>query len=75
MTAISRPLVILQGAGYVEIQKGYEGQRPRTWIKITRSGRRALAGEIAVLKAIVDRIEQPVAEITELVRSDPPIQI
>jgi DNA-binding MarR family transcriptional regulator len=60
---LSRHLTILEDAGYVAIQKGYEGKRPRTWIKITRSGRQALAGEVAVLKAIVNRIEQPEAEI------------
>jgi DNA-binding MarR family transcriptional regulator len=70
---LSRHLAILEEAGYVAIQKGYEGKRPRTWIKITRSGRRSLAGEVAVLKAIVNRIEQPETEIGELVRTEPPI--
>ena len=70
---LSRHLTILEEAGFVAIQKGYEGKRPRTWIKITRSGRRALAGEIAVLKAIVNRIEQPEPEFSALVQSDPPI--
>jgi DNA-binding MarR family transcriptional regulator len=70
---LSRHLTILEEAGFVAIQKGYEGKRPRTWIKITRSGRRALAEEIAVLKAIVNRIEQPQPEFNALVRSDPPI--
>ncbi len=59
---LSRHLTILEEAKYVEIDKGYEGKRPRTWIKITRAGRRALAAEIAALKAIVDRLDQPDVE-------------
>jgi DNA-binding MarR family transcriptional regulator len=70
---LSRHLAILEEAGYVAIQKGYEGKRPRTWIKITRSGRRALTGEVAVLKAIVNRIEQPEPGKSTLVQSDPPM--
>lgn len=56
---LSRHLTILEAAGYVDIAKGYEGKRPRTWIKITRAGKRALQSEVAALKAIVNRLELP----------------
>jgi DNA-binding transcriptional ArsR family regulator len=55
---LSRHLTVLEEARYVEIDKGYEGKRPRTWIKITRSGRRALSAEVTALKAIMDRLER-----------------
>ena len=54
---LSRHLQTLEEAGYVRIEKGYEGRRPRTWIRITKDGRRALATEIDLLKQLVQRIE------------------
>ena len=56
---LSRHLQTLETAGYVRIEKGYEGRRPRTWIRITKDGRRALADEIDLLKQLVKRIESP----------------
>lgn len=59
---LSRHLSILEEAGYVTIEKGYEGKRPRTWVKITKAGRRALGKEIASLKALVGRLEESVTD-------------
>lgn len=39
----------------------YEGRRPRTWIRITKAGRRALAQEIALLKDLIGRLDAGVA--------------
>jgi DNA-binding MarR family transcriptional regulator len=50
---LSRHLTTLEEAGYVEIEKTFEGRRPRTWISATRKGRAALAAEIAALREIV----------------------
>lgn len=55
---LSRHLRVLEDAGLIEIEKGYEGRRPRTWIKITKAGRKAFADEIAALKQLVQRIER-----------------
>ena len=41
----------------LKIDKGTEGRRPRTWVSITASGRRAFLDEISALKAIVSRVE------------------
>ncbi len=43
---LSRHLQVLEGAGYAEIQKGFEGRRPRTWVAVTRLGRDAFSAEI-----------------------------
>lgn len=51
---LSRHLATLEAAGYVKIDKAFEGRRPRTWISATRAGRTALAREIAALREIVD---------------------
>jgi len=47
---------VLEQAGFVEIDKTFQGRRPRTWVKSTRAGRKALADEVAVLEAIVARV-------------------
>ena len=50
---LSRHLTVLEDAGLVEVEKGYEGRRPRTWVRITRRGRSALGAELDVLSALV----------------------
>lgn len=54
---LSRHLQTLEKAGYVRIEKGYEGRRPRTWVRLTRSGRQALVDELVLLKQLVGRLE------------------
>jgi DNA-binding MarR family transcriptional regulator len=59
MTAgnLSRHIGILEDAGMVRVEKGYEGKRPRTWLSITAQGKRALADELAVLQALVTAVQ------------------
>jgi DNA-binding MarR family transcriptional regulator len=52
---LSRHIAVLEEAGLVAVDKGYEGRRPRTWIRITKPGQRALAAEIAALETLVRR--------------------
>jgi DNA-binding MarR family transcriptional regulator len=54
---LSRHITVLAEAGLVEVDKGYEGKRPRTWIRITQPGRTALAAEMAALGALVRQHE------------------
>ncbi|MER5203707.1 transcriptional regulator [Streptomyces sp. NPDC002825] len=54
----SRHLAVLEQAGLVEIDKGYEGKRPRTWLSLTPAGARALQDEVTRLKRLVQRIER-----------------
>jgi DNA-binding MarR family transcriptional regulator len=54
---LSSNLATLEQAGYVEIEKTFEGRRPRTWVRATSAGRQALADEIAALEAIVARVK------------------
>jgi DNA-binding MarR family transcriptional regulator len=62
MTAgnLSRHVTILDEAGLIDVEKGYEGKRPRTWITISPAGRRALAAEVAALRALVSAVERAV---------------
>jgi DNA-binding MarR family transcriptional regulator len=52
---LSRHLTVLEEAGLVQVEKGYEGRRPRTWVRITRAGRAALATELSALSELVRR--------------------
>jgi DNA-binding MarR family transcriptional regulator len=56
---LSQHLGVLETAGLVTIEKGYAGKRARTWITLTKAGRAALAEEIAHLKLLISRVEQP----------------
>lgn len=58
---LSRHLTVLAEAGLVQVDKGYEGRRPRTWVRITRKGRAALAAELATLTELVRRHTQDAA--------------
>jgi DNA-binding MarR family transcriptional regulator len=55
---LSRHLRVLEEAGYVRIDKGFEGKRPRTWASATSLGRGAFQAEIHALKVIVGRFER-----------------
>jgi DNA-binding MarR family transcriptional regulator len=50
---LSRHLTVLEEAGFIKVDKGYHGRRPRTWVRITRPGRAALAAEIAALTELL----------------------
>lgn len=52
---LSRHLTVLEEAEMVQVEKGYEGRRPRTWVRITGRGRKALAAELATLTELVRR--------------------
>lgn len=52
---LGRHLEALAAQHLVEIQKGHEGRRPRTWASITAQGRAALAAEMDVLAMLVQR--------------------
>jgi DNA-binding MarR family transcriptional regulator len=48
---LSQHLTVLEKAGLVAIEKGYEGKRARTWITLTAPGDKALRAEIHHLKS------------------------
>jgi DNA-binding MarR family transcriptional regulator len=54
---LSRHLTVLEDAGLVQVEKGYEGRRARTRVRITRQGRTALGSELAALTELVRRHE------------------
>jgi DNA-binding MarR family transcriptional regulator len=54
---LSQHLNVLEAAGMITVEKGYEGKRARTWIAVTKVGRVALREEIKQLKLLISQIE------------------
>src|ERR1700745_1587013 len=50
---LGRHRQVLQEAGLVEVIKGYEGNRPHTSCRLTRTGRRRFLDYLAVLERLV----------------------
>ena len=54
---LSQHIRVLEEAGFVRVEKGVDGRRPRTWVAITRDGKTALREEISALKVLVERFD------------------
>jgi DNA-binding MarR family transcriptional regulator len=59
---LGQHLSVLEKAGLTDIEKGYEGKRPRTWVTLTPAGEKALRDEIAHLKRLIQNVEQNVEQ-------------
>ncbi len=56
---LSQHISVLESAGLITVEKGYEGKRARTWVSLTKAGNIALREEIAQLKRLIGQIEKP----------------
>jgi DNA-binding MarR family transcriptional regulator len=54
---LSRHIQVLEEAGLVRVEKGFEGRRPRTWISSTPAGRKAFEQELEALRALISRVD------------------
>jgi DNA-binding MarR family transcriptional regulator len=54
---LSRHVQVLEEAGLVDVEKGYEGRRPRTWLSSTKRGRAAFAQELRALRELIARAD------------------
>ncbi len=54
-SVLSKQVAILDAAGYLSVEKGYVGKRPRTWLSLSAAGRAAFQAHLAVLDAIAGR--------------------
>ncbi|MFC4057450.1 winged helix-turn-helix domain-containing protein [Planomonospora corallina] len=50
---LSKHVLTLEEAGYVEVEKAFVGKRPRTWLSLTDSGRRAFQNYVSVLQRLM----------------------
>jgi DNA-binding MarR family transcriptional regulator len=53
-STLSKHVATLELAGYLAVEKGRVGRRPRTWLKLTKPGRQALARHLAALRDIAN---------------------
>jgi DNA-binding MarR family transcriptional regulator len=51
-SVLSKQVAVLESAGLVKVRKGYVGKRPRTWLSLTATGRRAFADHLDALRDI-----------------------
>jgi len=49
---LSKQVALLENAGYVEVEKGKVGRRPRTWLSLSADGDQAFTRHVAALQAI-----------------------
>ena len=55
---LSRHLQVLDEAGYVAIEKGYDGKRPQTRCRLSDEGRTRFADYLGVLEQVLRRATQ-----------------
>lgn len=61
-SVLSKHLSALAAAGYVKLRKAALGGRQRTWISLTREGRRAFATHVGALQALAATAARVAAE-------------
>jgi DNA-binding MarR family transcriptional regulator len=49
---LSKQVSAMEQAGYVRVDKGHVGKRPRTWLSLTKEGRRTFQRHMAALREI-----------------------
>ncbi|SDY79534.1 DNA-binding transcriptional regulator, MarR family [Micromonospora pattaloongensis] len=49
---LSKQAALLEKAGYVRVEKGRVGRRPRTWLSLSDEGTATYARHVAALRAI-----------------------
>lgn len=56
---LGRHLNALHDSGLVQLSKGFEGRRPRTWAQLTPAGKRALKAELDAMRRLLTRVDTP----------------
>lgn len=56
-SVLSKQVKHLEEAGYVAVRKGVVDTRQRTWLGLTRAGRKAFDGHLAALKRLAAAAE------------------
>ena len=51
-SVLSKQMSALEQAGYVKVSKGFVGKRPRTWLALTKDGRRRFGRHLNALREI-----------------------
>lgn len=62
-SVLSKHLSALKEAGYVDLRKAAQDGRQRTWVSLTRAGRRAFAGHMAALQDLVASAQAAISAV------------
>lgn len=57
-SVMSKHLSALADAGYVKLRKAASDGRQRTWVSLSKAGRKAFTGHVAALEALVAGVAQ-----------------
>jgi DNA-binding MarR family transcriptional regulator len=49
---LSKQMSAMEQAGYIKVDKGFIGKRPRTWLSLTKEGRQTFERHLAALREI-----------------------
>lgn len=60
---LSRHLQVLEEAGYVAIEKGYDGKRPQTRCRLSDTGRARFSDYLAALEQVLRRATEAAARV------------
>ncbi len=55
-SVLSKHLSVLGDADYIAQRKGVHAGRRTTWVRLTRTGKRALGAHICALRSIIDAV-------------------
>jgi DNA-binding transcriptional ArsR family regulator len=66
---LSRHLQVLEDAGYVAIEKGYDGKRPYTQCRLTSKGRGRFSEYLAALEHVLREANKATARATRIARA------
>jgi len=58
-SVLSKHARVLENAGYLEIRKGAVGRRPRTWFRLSATGRRAFDSHLSGLHRLTGAMNRP----------------
>ncbi|QIS21025.1 transcriptional regulator [Nocardia terpenica] len=57
-STLSKAMTVLEEAGYITIYKGHVGRRPKTWLGLTDSGRKAYREHLNALTALARKARE-----------------
>lgn len=61
---LSKQVSSMEEAGYIKVDKGHVGKRPRTWLSLTKEGRRTFERHMAALREIAQGNGAPSAGVS-----------
>ncbi len=56
-SVLSKQLRYLEEAGYIQPRKANQGGRQRTWLSLTKTGKKAFAGHVRALQEVAEQAD------------------